>query len=357
MQVNIPSEPIGSVPRPKYLQDAMANKSDQEQLKKMCEKAVKETVAEYEENGEELVCDGEQSKPSFVTYPLDMTQMVPGGATIPFADGHTRQLPVLKNGPFRYKQYAGDYVKFASSCASRPIKQCVISPSAMSLLYPASGIADYPHETFITDVVNEVVKDIRSCFAAGASVVQIDATELRLSLLLDPSGSLLQDFISLNNRVLSHFSEGERANIGLHSCPGGDQDSTHSAMIPYTDLLPSLFKLNVGRLYLEFAGEADRISVLKCIAENIRPTQRVFLGVVNVINPRIESAQEVCDTLVEASQYIPPSQLGSCDDCGFSPFGDDVSTPREIAFGKMKARIDGTKLAMNIINQSNQKLG
>jgi len=71
----------------------------------------------------------------------------------------------------------------------------------------------------------------------------------------------------------------------------------------------------------------------------------VFIGVIDVLNPKIETGEEVRDRILEAADYIPLSQLGTTDDCGFSPFCDDVSTTRETAFAKIKARIDGTKLA------------
>lgn len=52
--------------------------------------------------------------------------------------------------------------------------------------------------------------------------------------------------MDLINQVLDNFSAEERANIGLHTCPGGDCDSVHSADVPYHSLLPSLFKINAG---------------------------------------------------------------------------------------------------------------
>jgi 5-methyltetrahydropteroyltriglutamate--homocysteine methyltransferase len=88
--------------------------------------------------------------------------------------------------------------------------------------------------------------------------VQIDFTEGRLSLKLDPSGNLLRSFVALNNQVLERFTSVERLRIGVHVCPGGDHDSTHSADIDYSALLPDLFHLNVGRFYLQMASEPDR---------------------------------------------------------------------------------------------------
>ena len=81
-------------------------------------------------------------------------------------------------------------------------------------------------------LLNEAEADIRRCLNSGAYNVQIDFTEGRLALKLDPSKGLLKSFIDLNNKVLARFTEEERKRIGVHSCPGGDHDSTHSADIP-----------------------------------------------------------------------------------------------------------------------------
>ena len=84
---------------------------------------------------------------------------------------------------------------------------------------------------------------------------------------------------------------------------------------------------------------------MQSIKENLRPDQTVFIGVTDVLNPRIETPEEICDTIIEAAEIIPLQQLGTTDDCGFSPFADDLSTSRDTAFAKVKARIEGTKLA------------
>ena len=49
--------------------------------------------------------------------------------------------------------------------------------------------------------------------------------------------------------------------------------------------------------------------------------------------------------MLEAARFIDPDHLGTTDDCGFSPFGDDASTSRDIAFAKIRARIVGTDMA------------
>jgi 5-methyltetrahydropteroyltriglutamate--homocysteine methyltransferase len=346
----IRTEPIGSIPRPKYLVEAMQafaeNLVAENVLNALYEDALKDTIRRFEETGSPVITDGEQTKPSFATYPIaGLTTLAPGGVIIPFADGHTRQLPKITAGPFRYSNYTDAYVTRAKQLTALPVKQAVISVSAISLLYPQEGIDGYTQQQFINDLLNEAEADIRRSLNSGAHNVQVDFTEARLSLKLDPSGGLLKAFIDLNNTVLERFSDAERQRIGVHSCPGGDHDSTHSADLSYTELLPLLFQLKAGNFYLEYAGESNKPAVLASIKQHLQPGQTIFLGVTNVLDPRIETPQEIAELVEEAAQYIPLAQLGTTDDCGFSPFADDLSTSRDIAFEKIRARIEGTKLA------------
>ncbi|WNV84535.1 cobalamin-independent methionine synthase II family protein [Umezawaea sp. Da 62-37] len=346
----IPTEPIGSIPRPDYLQDALAEfesgRGNQEALDACRDRATAETIARFEETGSPVVVDGEQSKPSFLGYPLQgLTGLAPDGAVIPFADGHTRRLPRLSGGPFRYGVRAASYVAKAKALTDKPVKQAVIAPSLLSLLYPAGGIDGYSREAFLSDLADESEADIRGCLDAGAESVQLDFTEGRLALKLDPSKGLLRDFVAINNSVLDRFSAEERSKLGVHTCPGGDQDSAHSLDVDYAELLPDLFRLNVGTFYVQLAGEPDRPRVLGLLREHSAPDQRIFVGVIDPIDPRVETPEEVRDRVVEAARYIPVERLGTCDDCGFSPFADDRSTSRDTAFAKIAARIAGTRLA------------
>jgi 5-methyltetrahydropteroyltriglutamate--homocysteine methyltransferase len=156
---------------------------------------------------------------------------------------------------------------------------------------------------------------------------------------------LLASFIELNNLALGRLTPEERLRVGVHTCPGGDRDSTHSADVPYAALLPSLFQLNVSNFYLALSAERDREGALAIIAANLKPGLRAFIGVISPIDTRLESAEIVRDRVLEAARYIPLHQLGTTDDCGFAPFCDDQSTSRELAFAKIRARVAGTALA------------
>jgi methionine synthase II (cobalamin-independent) len=372
----IPTEPVGSLPRPSKLQAAIADydagKITFLELSREQDAAALDSIKRSEATGEPIISDGEQRASSFATYPLTDTLAGTGLATnlaadgqyfAIFDDGHHRQLPRLTGGPFRYKTYAVDYLEKALEMASKPLKQAVIAPSMLMLLYPLDGeVPGYPREQFLSDLIDEAEKDIRQCFKAGAARVSIDFTEGRLALKNDPRNpwtgrNMLETFVELNNRLLDRFTAEERENIGIHTCPGGDCDSVHSAEVDYADMLPSMFKMNAGYFLIQLASEKDKERVYKVIGENIRRDakgvkQVAFIGVINPLNPRIEDAQEVAADLLLAAKYIPKDQLGSTDDCGFSPFSIDVKpkhgspdVAREIAFQKIAARVRGTQLA------------
>ncbi len=347
--MSIPTEPIGSIPRPPALQAGMqaaaAGTISPEALDALFDDAVHDTLRRFEETGSPVVTDGEQRKPSFATYPVaGLTNLAPGGVTIPFEDGHTRQLPLLTSGPFRYATKAYSYLDRVTGQTSTRLKQGVISASALSLMYPGDGIDGYPREAFIEDLVAEAASEIRGCVERGA-IVQIDFTEARLSLKLDPSGGLLDAFVDLNNQVLDQLTAEERAEVGVHSCPGADRNSTHSADVDYVTMLPRLCRLNVDTFYVQMASESDPERALQTLGELATGNRRIFVGVIDPIDMRIETAEEVRDRVLLAAKYIDPERLGTTDDCGFSPFGDDMSTSRDTAFAKIQARVTGTAMA------------
>ncbi len=377
----IPTEPVGSLPRPMKLQEAIAaydeGKITQAQLQAEQDVACRDSIERMEATGSPIVSDGEQCASSFATYPVTDTlagtgladKLVADGQYFAiFTDGHHRQLPRLTGGPFRYKTYASQYLEKSIGMASKPMKQAAIAPSMLALLYPLDGeVEGYSREQFLSDLVDECEKDIRQCFKTGAVRVSIDFTEGRLACRNDPSNpwtgrGMLGQFIALNNRVLDRFSAEERVNIGIHTCPGGDCDATHSADVDYAELLPSLFQMNAGYFLMQLASEPDKERVYKLIGEHSREDRKgvpqvCFIGVINPQDPKVETPEQVCADLELASQYIPKERLGATDDCGFSPFSIDVKpkhgspdVARDIAFEKITSRVKGVAMASAQLN-------
>ena len=372
----IPTEPVGSLPRPAKLQATYAaydaGKIAFADLEAEQDAAAQDSITRFEATGSPIISDGEQRISSFATYPITDTlagtglaaNLAGGGQYFAiFADGHHRQLPRLTGGPFRYKTFASDLLKKSIKYANKPMKQAVIAPSMLVLLYPLTEeLPGYSRAQFEEDLCNETEKDIRQAFAAGAARVSVDFTEGRLATRADPrnpwtGAGMLPHFIELNNRVLNRFTAEERARIGIHTCPGGDRDSVHSADVPYNNLLPSMFQINAGYFLIQLASERDKDPVYESIGKYSREdangvAQICYVGVINPGNPRVESAQEVCNALVRAANFMPKERLGSTDDCGFSPFSIDEKPnhgspdyARDVAFQKITNRVLGTKMA------------
>jgi len=374
--LSIPTELVGSLPRPMALQEAYADYDEDkitwEQLQEQQDKAAEDSIHRLEQVGEPIVTDGEQRESSFATYPITDTLAGTGLADnlagdgqyfAIFDDGHHRQLPRLTGGPFRYKTFASEFVEKNRAVASHPVKQAVIAPSMLMLLHPLEGeLPGYSREEFLSDLCGECEKDIRQAFDAGAVRVSIDFTEGRLANKNDSRNpwtgrDMLQDFIDLNNRVIDRFSPEERKNIGIHTCPGGDCDSVHSKDVPYEKLLSKMFQLNAGYFLIQCSSEEDRENVYRLCGEYSREDadgvpQVCFMGVINPLDPRVETAEEVRDQLLAAAKHIPVERLGATDDCGFSPFSRDVKPnhgspdfARDIAMQKIAARLEGAELA------------
>jgi methionine synthase II (cobalamin-independent) len=372
----IPTELVGSLPRPMKLQEAYADYDEGtitwDQLKEAQDEAAADSIRRLEETGEPVVTDGEQRESSFATYPITDTLAGTGLADnlagdgqyfAIFDDGHHRQLPRLTGGPFRYKTFASEFVEKNRKIASRPVKQAVIAPSMLMLLYPLEGeIEGYPREQFLSDLCDEVEKDIRRCFDAGAVRVSVDFTEGRLANKNDARNpwtgkNMLQEFIDLNNRVIDRFSPEERRNIGIHTCPGGDCDSVHSKDVPYEMLLEHMFDINAGYFLIQCASEENKEKVYELCGRYSRDdadgvAQVCFMGVINPLTPEVETPEQVRDDLLLAAKHIPVERLGATDDCGFSPFSRDVKPrhgspdfARDVAMQKIKARLEGVRMA------------
>ncbi len=146
--MRIQTEPIGSIPRPIELilgiKAHAAGQLNDRDLQHLYDAAISDTIKNFEATGSPVITDGEQSKPSFATYPIQgMQQLNSEGVVISFCGWSYKTMPKLTGGPFHYQVYADTYIQKAKNFTSLPVKQAVISASAISLLYPSEGIDGY----------------------------------------------------------------------------------------------------------------------------------------------------------------------------------------------------------------------
>lgn len=368
----LPTEPVGSLPRPSRLQqivlDAEIGQVSQSELRAEQDLAVRDTLERLAATGSPIVTDGEQRRQSFASYPLGSSGEADTAGERPvfavFADGHHRVIPSIARAPFRFHSWAADDVVAARKVTDLPVKQAVVSPSMLSLMVPPEGLGEYTRAEFLDDVVAGCAEDIDRCFQAGASRVSIDFTEGRLALRRDlrapwAGPGALGGFIELMNRVLDRLSDEQRAATGVHTCPGNDNDSAHSADVDYAELIPELFQIEAGYFLVQAASEGNPDRVAQLIGKQLQrlghagsAAPRVLLGVTRPTSPKLETQEQIRDQLVRAARFIPPELLGSTDDCGFSPYLIDEKPrhgspdfARDVAFAKIAARVRGTRLA------------
>ena len=220
-----------------------------------------------------MITDGEQRKyHNFWTYCVHgLPNTAPDGFKIPFSAGHIRRMPRLTGGPFRYQRYADSYLDVALRYAHEPVKQAVISPSALSLMYPADEIPGYSREQFIDDLLREHETEVRSCLRKGAHKVQIDFTE-------GAAGGQDRSFRASPPQL--HRPEQPGAVAVLRRGPPAHRRAHLSRAATATrptartsitpSCLPSLFELKVGNFYVALAGEKDRVRVLKIIRDHMK---------------------------------------------------------------------------------------
>jgi 5-methyltetrahydropteroyltriglutamate--homocysteine methyltransferase len=134
---------------------------------------------------------------------------------------------------------------------------------------------------------------------------------------------------------------------------GNDRGSTHSSDVDYKRLLEKVFQLHVNNFYLQLTTETDPESILSFIGKQLlQPHHRVSIGVINPRDVYVEKVEEVQNRVLRAAKHIPIQQLGTTDDCGFAPYNDNEVITREKCYEKISARVEGTKLAEEILNLS-----
>ena len=316
-------------------------------LDDLFDEAVRDTLRRFEATGSPVITDGEQRKPSFATYPVaGLANIAPGGVTIPFEDGHTRQLPLLTEGPFRYATPAWSYLDGARDQTTRAAQAgghlglgaepAVPGRRARWLL--ARRVRRGPRRR------RRPTRSAASWPGAPPRRSTSPRRGCRSSSI--PSGGLLDAFVDLNNLVLARLtdeerSQGRRAHLprrrprldaqrrrrlrGAAPRPVPPRTSTGSSSSSRARPTGSACSASSASRRPASAGSSSASSTPSSSASRRR--------------------EEVADRVLEAARFIDPDHLGTTDDCGFSPFGDDVSTSRDTAFAKIAARVEGTRIA------------
>jgi len=211
-------------------------------------------------------------------------------------------------------------VKFLRANTDHPIKMTVPGPFTMSQ-QAQNDFYDSP-EALALDYAAAVNEEIRDLFAAGADIVQIDEPYMQAR----PEKARQYGLKALN-RALADISRP----TAVHIC-FGYAAIIHERPSGYS-FLPELAHSHAGQVSIETAQSALDCSVLTALSEKI-----IILGVLDLSDMSIETAETVAQRIRRALPYAAPERLVIAPDCGLKYL------PRDVAFGKMKAMVAGAAI-------------
>ncbi len=328
----IPTTIVGSLPKPSWLAAdwysiAGSWRLSGEALREAQDDATRLALAEQIEAGIDIVCDGEQRRPTHHTYFLaqlngiDFTTLKPKTVR---AGKLTQDVPrVIGPLTLRSRLTLDDY-GFLRGLTTAPVKMTLPGPSTL-----VDGALDeyYGDERALAfayaDVLNE---EMRALAAAGCQMIQLD----------EPAVTRLPEKLhAWGVEALDRAFAGIDAVTCVHVCYGYAQRAKSGKQWQhgYDEILPALARANVAQVSLEFAEPALPPALLEML-----PGKVIQYGVIDVGRNDVESALQVAQRLRAALEVVPPQRLIAAPDCGCT------ALPRAVARAKLDALVGGARI-------------
>ncbi|HEX4830679.1 MAG TPA: uroporphyrinogen decarboxylase family protein [Trebonia sp.] len=279
-------------------------------------------IRAQEDAGLDIITDGEIRRESYsnrFATALDGVDIDNPGTALD-RSGHPNPVPRVV-GPIRRRHpVEADDVRFLRARTHRSIKITVPGPFTMSQQAQDDHYGSREALAFgYAEAVNEEIRDL---FAAGADVVQLDEPYLQAR-----AGEAKQYGVKVINRAL----EGITGTTALHIC-FGYAAIIHERPEGYS-FLPELAACDVSQVSVETAQAGLDTSVLASLAG-----KTVILGVIDLSDPAVETADTVAARVRRALPHVPADRLVLAPDCGMKYI------PRATANGKMRAMADAAAL-------------
>jgi 5-methyltetrahydropteroyltriglutamate--homocysteine methyltransferase len=213
---------------------------------------------------------------------------------------------------------------FARKHTDKPLKICCAGP--VTIATPLRITSGYNNpDDLLWDLARLVNKELKAAVAAGADYIQVDEPNTETNLVRDVKTTL---------ELFNACVEGVNAKIALHICFGNLRGRPRNPR-QYTPLFPTFLAAKADEFVFEFANrEMAEIDLW----QRFGITQKLGAGVIDVKSFHYEHAEEVAARIRRILQVVPAEQLVINPDCGF------WETPRWIAFRKLKAMVEGTKI-------------
>lgn len=327
------SEVVGSLLRPTYLIDARkqfeAGELNAADFKLIEDRAVNEAIALQEAAGIDVITDGEVRRYAFYGHLIDSLDGFDklGGWAIPFRDETGEQLilkrpVVVEKLNWRRSMCSEEWV-YLRSHASRPGKVTLISAQQAAAYYDPEKSKDaYPSQAaYLADIVDISRQEVDELIRLGCTYIQIDAPQY--AALLDPQmregyrqrgndpDRLIDLCIEMDNAIIDGHPD---ITFGMHICRGNNQSKFYASG-DYGPIARIFSQTHFQRFLLEYDDErSGGFEPLRHVPDD----RVVVLGLVTTKKPRLETASEIRERVMEASHYLPLERLALSPQCGFA---------------------------------------
>ena len=335
MKKLLPTSTAGSLPKPSWLAEPEKLwspwKLEEGELIDGKEDALRISLQEQHQAGIDIVSDGEQTRQHFVTTFIEHLNGVDfeKRKTVKIRDRYDASVPTVVGPVSRTKPVFVEDAKFLRQQTDQPIKWALPGPMTMiDTLYDEHYKSREQLAWEFAIILNQEAKDLE---AAGVDIIQFD----------EPAFNVFADDVNdWGIATLERAIEGLKCETAVHICYGyGIKANTDwkktlgSEWRQYEEIFPKLQQSNIDIISLECHNSHVPIELLELLRG-----KKVMVGAIDVASDRIETPEEVADTIRKALEFVDADKLYPCTNCGMAPLA------RGVARGKLNALSAGAEI-------------
>jgi len=321
----------GSLPKPSWLAEPSklwpAWKLSGHELAAAKRDATLLAIKQQEDAGIDIVCDGEQSRQHFVHGFLEQVEGIDFGQRVEMGIRNNRYKAMVPTvtGPLRLRgRVHASEAQLARAHTTHKLKFTL--PGPMTIV---DTIADTHYGDRVAlamafaAVLNE---EARALQADGVDVIQFD----------EPAFNVYMDAVAdWGIAALERAAEGLRCTTAVHICYGyGIQanidwkGSLGAEWRQYETVFPVLARSRIDQVSLECRNSHVPMALMRLLAG-----KDVLVGVIDVATDRVETPEEVADTIADVLAFVPAERLFPCTNCGMAPMQRDIAEAKLAALG------------------------
>ncbi|HIM29913.1 MAG: cobalamin-independent methionine synthase II family protein [Pirellulaceae bacterium] len=340
-----PASIIGSMPRPDFVKELIADESlADDEYRRLMGAAIHYIVALQESAGLDVVSDGEWWRKSYIGVIAEMAHGFELGYNP--ADGRPWTIVVDRLHP-KQPGHIAQEVAFLKSLTNCPVKATLPAPALLGerMWDPVRSSKAYPtRESFVEACVPILRREVELLREEGVSIIQID--DPHLCLFVDPDVRAQYDdpdraadfAVDMDNQVVQNIAG---VKLAVHLCrrAGARARGEHDHAGSYDPILSQLARLDVQHITMEFTTPgAGEMSVFRQLPDGVE----VGLGCVSCQPGQIDSVETIVARVESALEYLEPSQIILNPDCGFAP-GSAAKVSIDEVYCKLKNEAEAAR--------------